>query len=192
MGPIIKFIIIIICFLITIFCKRPLSKLDLQFLRLAMFFTVLADLFLVVMGLNTIGVTLFCIVQLIYIVRYDTRHFNDIAKILFIILIILTGLYVFLYHFIYKFDIIILIALIYSVCIGLSLFKSLKAMEMKIYPQINGELVVWGMALFLLCDINVALSYLGIIEELSQSLIWLFYIPSQILLSFSGYNFYQK
>lgn len=191
MGPIIKYIVIINCFLITAFCKNPLNKLDLQFLRLAMFFTVLADLFLVVMGVNTVGVALFCIVQFIYIARYDIRHFNHMVKALFIILIILTSLYVFSYHFIYRFDIIILIALFYSVCICLSLFKSIKAMEMKIYPQINAGLVVWGMVLFLLCDINVALSYLGIIEGLSQSLIWLFYIPSQIALSFSGYNFYQ-
>lgn len=55
-------------------------------------------------------------------------------------------------------------------------------------------MILIGMILFLLGDINVAMSYIS--KEISVSLgnnfsllIWVFYLPSQALLSLSGYKY---
>ena len=191
MNSLIKFIVIVLCFLITIFCKKPLNKLDLQLLRLGMFFTVMADLFMIILDNNTIGVALFCIVQIIYIARYDIDDFGKIIKKLFIIFIILFSIYVVL-SFLNNVDFLIPLALFYSVCLCFGLYKSLKTLKVGKYPQSNKELIVWGMILFALCDINVALSYMGLINGLTSNLIWIFYLPSQFLLSISGYKFHFK
>ncbi len=189
MNPIIKFIVIVFCFLITILCKKPLNKLDLQLLRLGMFFTVMADLFMILLDYNTIGVALFCIVQITYIARYDIDRFGKIIKKLFIIFIIIFSIYIVLVFLNNNVDFLILLALFYSICICCSLYKSLRAMKEGRYPRSNGELIVLGMILFVLCDINVALYYMGIMEFLTSHLIWIFYLPSQFLLSISGYKF---
>lgn len=70
----------------------------------------------------------------------------------------------------------------------------------KLYSSPNRNMIAIGMVLFLFCDINVLLyNLMGMISSSSEFIkqlynissvsMWLFYLPSQILLSLSGYNF---
>jgi len=59
----------------------------------------------------------------------------------------------------------------------------------KAYPFPNRIFVPLGMFMFLLCDINVALMNVltpGAGRAAARILIWVFYLPSQALLSVSG------
>lgn len=185
----IKFMTIVLLFLITAFYnKKIISKRDISLLQLGMFFTVLADFHLIMLRNNTSGVGLFCVVQIIYIARYDLVKFELTMKRLSIILIIIIFTFLFLIYLNKSIDFIIPISVFYSICLCTSLYKSVKAMKYDNYPYPNKYLIAWGMVLFLLCDINVALSYTKISYDITSKLIWIFYFPSQLLLSISGYH----
>lgn len=189
MSSIIRFAIVVFCFLLTVFCKKPLNKVDLKLLRLGMFFTVIADLCLIILDYRIIGVSLFCIVQIIYIARYDMGYFRSALKILPIALFILLIVYLLLNYFNYDVDFLIFLSLFYGVCILSGLYTSVKAIRKGKYPYPNSKLILYGIILFICCDINVALSYMGVLDNLTFNLIWVFYLPSQFLLSISGYKF---
>lgn len=165
---------------------KGINKLDTRLLQMGMFFTVLADFFLVISEDNAIGVALFCVVQIIYISRYDVDGFSLIITRLTVELVtILIGYYL-INKLIVKLDFIIPLAFFYSICLLTSVFKSIKIFKTNKYPNPNKYMIILGMFLFLLCDICVGLSNLiGIF----YNLIWLFYIPSQILLALSGYDY---
>lgn len=189
MSSIIRFAIVVFCFLLTIFCKKTLNKLDIQLLRLGMFFTVIADLCLIILDYYIIGVSLFCIVQIIYIARYDMEYFRSALKILPIVLLFLLIAYLLLGYFNYNVDLLIFLSLFYGVCILFSLYISVKIIRKGKYPYPNNQLILYGIVLFICCDINVALSYMGVLDNLTFNLIWVFYLPSQSLLALSGYKF---
>ena len=72
--------------------------------------------------------------------------------------------------------------------------EAIKAYRYNLYPEPNKYLMLFGMLLFLFGDINVGLAYLlkgssTSFYNISIQLIWVFYLPSQVLLSLSGYNF---
>jgi len=82
------------------------------------------------------------------------------------------------------------IAIIYSVLLITSLLIALK----------SEGLIPYALVLFFLCDINVALSHIfeaypmsiGNIELsfITGFLVWIFYLPSQLLLTLSGFKNY--
>ncbi len=89
-----------------------------------------------------------------------------------------------------------MIGLYYAICLLTSLTKAIKAYKYEIYPNPNGQMIALGMILFLLCDINVALynilGYIGkvnVFYNISFVSMWLFYLPSQVLLALSGYRY---
>jgi len=97
-------------------------------------------------------------------------------------------------------EVLLAVALFYAISLLVSFINALKACKDRLFPYPNNHLIAWGMVLFLLCDINVALFNIyrltsissGIISHLhsvSRPLIWLFYLPSQAFLSLSGYDF---
>ncbi|MDR1619832.1 MAG: lysoplasmalogenase [Clostridiales bacterium] len=57
-------------------------------------------------------------------------------------------------------------------------------------PQKNRALMLWGMTLFLLCDVCVALYQLlppgGVTFRVAGVLMWVFYLPAQVLLALSA------
>ncbi len=88
--------------------------------------------------------------------------------------------------------------LFYGICLLTSFRRAFKAYKYKIYPEPNRQMILIGMTLFLLCDINVGLynilGYMGKVDvfyNISFVSMWLFYLPSQILLALSGYNYNQ-
>lgn len=198
----IKFISIILCFIISLLGKEyGLGVNDVFLLRLGLFITIIADLFLLVLDSHFIlGVFLFSIVQIIYIIRYDNKKNYLKVKKFTSLLLILIFMYGIINSFIVKIDFLIVIGFYYAITLLTSLIKSIKACKYKIYPSPNRYMIVIAMVLFLLCDINVLLynirdfislpSQIGnIIYNISSISMWLFYLPSQVLLSLSGYKF---
>ena len=198
----IKFISIILCFIISLLGKEyGLGVNDVFLLRLGLFITIIADLFLLVLDSHFIlGVFLFSIVQIIYIIRYDNKKNYLKVKKFTSLLLILIFMYGIINSFIVKIDFLIVIGFYYAITLLTSLIKSIKACKYKIYPSPNRYMIVIAMVLFLLCDINVFLYNLidfiplsaqagKTIYNISSISMWLFYLPSQVLLSLSGYKF---
>ncbi|MFA9398477.1 MAG: lysoplasmalogenase family protein [Clostridiaceae bacterium] len=194
---ILKYISIILCFFISfLYSNTSISKVDLNLLRLGLFFTVLADLCLLFLDKYIIGIILFCIVQIIYLIRYERGEIIRNIIFLFIIaFIILISIY-FMKLFYGEVENIFPVSLFYAICLLTSVIKAYKN---KSYPCPNNYIIRWGMTLFLLCDISVAvynvtnnLIYFPHIYTMNQvflQFIWLFYLPSQLLISLSGLKF---
>ena len=169
--------------------ENVINKRDINLLRMGMFFTLIADLFLVILDYHIAGVLMFCLVQIIYIIRYTEGKSNNIIRRLIGAFILLSISYFWINKYIVKFEYLILIGFFYGICIFISMLKSIEAGKMDIYPKLNKNMIIWGMALFALCDLNVALARIESIHNISSSLIWIFYLPSQVLLSLSVYKY---
>jgi hypothetical protein len=190
----IKFFCIFLCFATSLSISRKgISIKDTTLLQLGLFFTVISDFFLVILNWNTLGIAVFCVVQVLYIIRYYPKiNIQKLLKLtlLFILLILSYKI------LIPKFNLLYTIALIYAIFLVKSVFYSFKVLTNNTLPKINSVMVSIGMALFFLCDINVAAStilytinnttFVQVIN-ISEFLIWFFYIPSQILLTLSGF-----
>jgi hypothetical protein len=201
MSITLKYSGILLCFLTALLTDGDgHSKRDTLLLQLGLFFTTLADFNLLILNQFIIGVTLFCVVQTIYILRYNPRlkmNFIFISLVTILIVLILglcidsktPGSRISLY----------LIAILYGILLILSVINALLTCKRKVLPGYSCCLVSIGMILFLLCDINVGLYnilsiyngktvFVYYLTSLSGNLIWLFYFPSQVLISLSGYK----
>jgi hypothetical protein len=169
-----KFGFIAICFIIAAYYRKPYPAL----------FTLIADYFLLIgagrFG-HEIGVTVFCIAHVCYAMRFsagDKRllHFYALficGALLFVNII--GGGYLYF------------AAALYTQCFALSLYTALRGVFTKSYPYINGRLIAAGMTLFALCDICVLLYNTVFIGSHGVLvLIWMFYLPSQLLLAVSA------
>lgn len=189
---ILKYLSIVLCFLITlVWSKNSINKEDLKLLQMGMFFTLIADLFLVILDYHIAGVMTFSIVQMVYIRRYTEGKAYKIIKRLIEVFILISISYFLINRYLIKFEFLIALGLFYSICILISILKSIEASKKGIYPNLNKHMIVWGMILFALCDLNVGLSRIESIHNISSKLIWIFYLPSQVLLSLSGYKYEQ-
>ena len=91
----IKFICIILCFITSILTREcALYNRDVFLLQTGLFITILADLFLLILDdYYTLGITLFCIVQIIYSIRYEIEKAGLTIKKFTIIFIAIFLLY---------------------------------------------------------------------------------------------------
>lgn len=173
-----KFTSILVCFLFAVMLYwTSTNQKDSKFVVMGLFFTVIADVNLVLMNAHVLGVFFFCLVQLTYLKRFTLRYFwfslivaaIAMSSAFFLFsqtLYVLAGLYAFL-----------------ILSVTTATWRS------KLSP-FNKRCASWGMILFILCDLHVALAnqlpanywYDG----LAHNLVWLFYLPSQTLLAMSG------
>lgn len=193
-----KFISMILIFIISIFTRKDaLSYKDLHLLQIGLFITLIADLFLLVLDSHYIlGIILFSIVQILYSFRYEYRNLKLTIRNFIIIFLGLSILHIIINKFVIELDFILVIGLFYGICLLNSVVKAVKAYKYKTYPIPNRQMILIGMMLFLLCDINVALynilGYIGkvnVFYNISFVSMWLFYLPSQVLLALSGYRY---
>ena len=186
MSVYIKFIYIVICFLISLMYKNGISKRDLLLLRLALFFTASADYFMLVADNNRAGVYIFILVQLIYIKRYGEINIKKAA-------VAIAGITLF-YKYFLEADILIGGSLIYAFLFLKSMKSAVRACGFDKFPYPNSFFILIGMFLLFICDTSVALyNILYMVWNIDSSslyfLIWFFYIPSQLLILLSGRNF---
>ena len=176
-----KFAFIVVCFAIALF-SYPFccDKKNWIWLVFAMAFTVGADYFLVIENWHLSGVLVFCGAHICYISRVlKPSHKLNIFRVLVIIAAI----------WLFRRESLTVLAGLYA-----TLFITNIVLHAK-FCKINKPLVLMGLVLFLLCDINVALFNLPRHFDISFTfawafpLIWIFYLPSQLLLSVSAIAF---
>lgn len=183
---------IVICFL---FSLANFSKKNDTFLIVcALMFTVIADTFLVLLHATNLVIAMvsFCIVQLFYFVRIllksdKKRNITNVAVriLLFVALLIVS--------FVSN-------AENSSFLIVISLFYFANLICNVIFAFISKTkniLFAFGLLLFLFCDIFVGLpflieflnlpttSFLYHLNNINFNIVWLFYLPSQVLIAIS-------
>ena len=197
----IKFLsMILVLFICLIIGKNSISRRDAFLLKLGISITLIADILLLLLNIHYIwGIGLFCIVQILYFIRYSGSDPKIIIRNFSIIFITLFFIYTIVNLYIVKIDSLVLIAFYYAICLLSSTYRALSLYKNQKYSQVNIKMISVGMILFLLCDINVALyniiglvaissKYINLLKNLSYVSMWLFYLPSQVLLSLSGYS----
>jgi hypothetical protein len=204
----IKYMCILLCFLLSILTNRKqivekgkgtivYNNRDIYLLQLAMFLTVIADLFLVILDSYILGIVCFCLVQITYSIRYTIKKSKMTLLKKNMIFQCVVIIYVLINFLIIKINILLPISLFYSICLINAFSKAIMLWKSNLYPCPSKYFIVFGMILFLLCDICVGLSNIYILlditgyffiklQQTTWFLIWVFYIPSQLLLSLSG------
>jgi hypothetical protein len=184
-----------LCFVVSLIRNNKDHIIDTRLLQLGLFFTTFADLALVILENYILGVIIFTIVQLIYIGRYTRDKFNIVLRKLLIVFAIIFSSYFIISKVIIKTSFILIpIGLFYAVCLITSVVKAIAISQDSSYLNRNKHMIAVAMVLFLLCDASIAISYvlraLNIVKVsyLFSNLIWIFYLPSQVLLSLSGYG----
>lgn len=197
----IKFLsmILVIC-ISAITGNDSISRRDNLLLKTGLLITLIADVFLLLLNnYYILGIGLFCIVQILYSVRYKVENTKIIIRNFSIIFITLFIIYIVIDQFIIKIDFLIMIVLFYAICLLSSTNKAIQIYNNKSYPNLNSKMIAGGMVLFLLCDINVAVyniiesmvvsnRFIILLGNISFISMWFFYLPSQVLLSLSGYK----
>lgn len=179
-----KFTSILLCFLLAaLLYQTSTNQKDSRFVVIGLFFTVIADVNLVLVNAHVLGVFFFCLVQLTYLRRLTMRYFW------FSMIVVTTAI---LFAFFISSQTLYVLAALYAFLI---LSVTTATWRSKL-PRFNKRCASWGMLLFILCDLHVALSnqlpashgY----SEMASDLIWLFYLPSQVLLAMSGWYRWQN
>ena len=197
MSLILKFAFVAICLGVALFsyffCH---TKKDWLCLVLGLSFTLLADYFLILRGNHLYGVAIFCFAHVCNILRAFNGNSSSInqktSSALGYAVISMALLTVFVTSLILESVIALagVYAFLFVINIGVNiLFYRNKETRL---PKRNRALVLTGLILFALCDINVLLFnlpyYIGGPLWLTYTfpLIWVFYLPSQGLLAISG------
>ena len=195
-----KFIGIILCFLFSLnrFSKGT-DQTDKYILRGALIFTVISDLFILIIDHYTLGILTFCIVQLLYLIRLCRwRNQLGIKGSLWKYLnrnLFAFGVLCILLSYKMKLGLLVVLSILYFVSIVLNVFDSVWiAFKSKTRKTI---IFAFGMVVFLLCDINVLLFNLngfvtieGVwfsrIYAFATIAMWMFYLPAQVVISLSS------
>lgn len=185
----IKFALIFFCFIISLSHKKNISTTVRNIQVTALFLTVVSDFFLVIVNWERIGIFVFIFVQICYSIRLRIkRHLFLIYPIIFTALFLILN------------ETLIILALFYGFLFLTNYIYAWKNFIHQKFLSINSYLILIGLSLFLLCDISVAMynmHHLNIdfsddfLHFLRYS-IWIFYIPSQFLLSISSRKFRSK
>lgn len=180
-----KYLSILLCF-----CRLlgPGLNRDAKLTRAALAFTLLADLFLLVLNRwYGAGVAVFCVVQALYLLRIHRSGSRPLA----LRLALRGGL----------------AAALLAAAAGLGVLTPLTALTLLYFSQLTanafaalalgrrGRLMAGGLFLFLGCDLCVGLCNLApllpeapvlVLLPFAQVGMWLFYLPSQVLLTLSA------
>jgi len=196
-SNLLKFLSILLCF-ITSLIAYPIDNQprNIFLLQLGLLFTVMADyIFLIYDADYQLAIGLFSIVQIIYSLRYRRgEELKRLLKYLSIFFIVLISFRI--GRMFCPLDFLIFMGIFYLICFLISLKDAIKLN--KILQEDVSRRIVSGMVLFFLCDLSLGLNYLltegyfnGIlvdkIKDLASLSVWIFYLPSQLLLSLSGY-----
>lgn len=191
---IIKYTSITVCFIYVFFCSRSLyESKEKNVARVAFFFTFLADYFLLFTQKYYIGVGCFLVVQCMYLFRMSStiqefiyylrkRIFVWVCGVIIMLSVyFLTGIWKETYS--ENRHLTIFLMMLCSLYAFIFIGNIILAWRLKN----ENKVFLIGLLLFFLCDCNVAIYNIteGISMELlslSGRLIWLFYLPSQVLL----------
>lgn len=198
----IKFSVVALCLLYVLLKGSGNSDKQLLFLRLALTFTLVSDVLILLSDYYFYGVLTFIIAQQFHGIRISVLEGKKVnlvkdtlTRLLYQALLgLATGL------ILWKFDIsingLLAASIFYFICILTNTVRSVRFAALLRDKKIIYLAV--GMILFLLCDINVGLfnlsDFLPVgpvyekIYSVSSILMWTFYAPSQVMISLSGDN----
>lgn len=212
----IKFLFILICFCYALFSIKGVSRnfflgqdrpykifRQHQLLAImALLFTVISDLFILILDYYLYGVITFIIVQQLYGIRLNLfRQSTRIKTILQLLSI--QAMFALIIAFILlllkvEIDVLLIASIFYFICILMNVVRAIRLALTEHSILFRDNLIVFalGMVLFLLCDINVGLfnmaGYVPMPDNIymklyqaSSLLMWGFYAPSQLLISLS-------
>jgi hypothetical protein len=171
---------------------------------MGLFFTLISDLFILILDYYLYGVFVFILVQQLYsfrliFLRYEKRDQSERILLYIKRIMIQVGLaamtYLVLFFAGVNLDSLLITSVFYFISI---LFNTIAAVQLAIrdHRMKSNLLYAAGMLLFLLCDINVGLFNLSgfiklpeeiysVIYSYSSILMWTFYAPSQVLIALS-------
>jgi hypothetical protein len=194
----IKFGVIILCFCYVFFFGKNTDKGIIFCMKAGMFFTLVSDLFLLMLDYYVYGVLTFIVVQQLYSIRLILAEHRKIRKLALRIslqLAVTIGVCMVLGVIGVKPDILLIISVFYFVSIVTNTFTAVWIAVQNHKDQGNVLFAV-GMVLFLLCDINVGIFNMSgfvalpeklyqLLYSLSSVLMWTFYAPAQVILVLS-------
>lgn len=156
--------------------RRKQPDMHVNLIALALFITTVADLFLTYLGMNYAipGVFCFCLVEIVYAFYLKSPVPSVILRaVLFTLLCIGAALTE-------NVSALNLLAILNISVLAGNVFDAWRA---KVFDP--GILFKIGVTLFFCCDLCVGLSSLfnGPVGRITGSLIWVFYIPSQVLIT---------
>ena len=165
----IKYLGIVLCLIYSLFNKKKVQCF-------AMFFTLIADFFLLVVNkYYEIGLISFIIVQLVYLYflgNYNKAYFNMFLLIRGFICVFC----VLTLNIIDQLTLLNILVIIYFSNLVLNMVQS---------HLLPNKILAIGLSLFVCCDICVGLHNINVAYEVSTFLMWVFYLPSQVLIVLS-------
>lgn len=195
-----KFFGIMLCAMYVILSFRYRGKsLDRWLLLFAILFTLVSDWFILIRHCYNYGVITFIIVQYLYLIRMHYQYKNVtitfFLRKLFVNLIIVGCITPILLFVHVEVDILVLLSLFYFVTFIMNVLQGIYQFQKE--KDATFLLFLVGIIMFLLCDINVVIfnisTYVSIkenwfitIEKFSRVGMWMFYLPSQVLISLSS------
>jgi hypothetical protein len=170
---------------------RCAMRRDWAFLAAGMAFTLVADYFLILHDSQPIGLAVFCCTHIMYFLRAAHRRCRAIPFITIVCAL----------PFMLAENFFVLSAL-YAVLFMEEVIVNIYNLKHNISgaPFINRAITLAGVLLFALCDINVFFFNLPrflpapvwLAEDVSFTLLWIFYIPAQFLLAISALSYGKK
>ncbi|MBP1745172.1 MAG: putative rane protein [Firmicutes bacterium] len=186
-SNILKYVSVLLCFANALLSgKDCLEKRDALLLQAAMFVTIAADPFLLFLEQYFLGILLFCVVQSIYIIRHS-RYSKFHTKMYAIsgaafmsfafVVVTVSGI---------DEKAIALAGCLYAFLTFCSLHTAFSTAKAGLYPRNNVVLINTGLWLLMLCDLNIFLNITVPFDHFPGFLAWVFYLPSQLILSESS------
>ncbi len=185
---VLKYIGIVLSYL---YARRKFPK-D-YILQIALLFTLLADTILTFDQINIFGVLAFCFAQYFHLARFArVKPKFFVGWTLFVVLLLIFGWLnsipdMYVLAFIYG------TSLIGNIILTHRWWKKANSERSTNREIVASTCAFFGFILFFACDINVAISYLSVTKVLPLFLAryanffaWLFYYPSQVLISNSS------
>lgn len=153
-----------------------------KLLVLAMLITFVADIILAINNIAFSGVVVFCAAQTTHFIRLSQKKLRNIIFYSFIVLALL------IFNLLMHPNTMHVAGGIYALLLLSNLFMSF--VWMKTEHSNFSRYAFFGFLLFLACDLCVATSYLsltgifpGFLYSIANFMSWVFYLPSQILIS---------
>lgn len=193
-------IVFLTSLLVFVINKDALSKKDTNLLKIIYILIILADISLVLFKKSYTGIILFSFAQCFIIYRncgyiyrrYSVKEIVDKYNILFLLILsIMLVLYLIFIRQYTSDSFLFILFIFYGIIKSSSVFSAILSFRFKVFPKINGLLLLLGIICFYLCDLNVGLSMVlkeGLVRDISSILIWIFYTPALSLIALSGYD----
>lgn len=191
-----KYAGISLCLAFSLYCLIRKRKMLNCFIPIALVFTLISDYFLLFntnQNLYVYGLITFIITQLIYFafILYLRKSKLELLINLLVRFLLTIAVLVVAFYLNYS-DVLTILALVYFVeLLSNFLYSTLLMKFDKKYLIFS-----LGLLLFIGCDINVGLNNVHLFEGIDYSLVnflmWVFYLPSQVLLSLTNFIAQEK